>query len=251
MGVDPGKVIIVMPAYNAARTLERAVRDVPEGVADEIILVDDESRDDTVAVAERLGLTVIRHERNRGYGGNQKTCYRIALERGAEIVVMLHPDNQYDGRLVPYFVGFVRSGICDMMLGARIRTRREALQGGMPVYKYFMNRVLTLVTNVVLGQNLAETHSGFRVYRRRVLETIPFEENSDDFAFDAEILAQTVYHGFTLGDAPMPVRYFAEASSINFRDSMVYGLKTLGVLGAFLAQRLRLARLRRFAVTAR
>ena len=236
-----------MPAYNAARTVERTLRDIPAGVADEIILVDDASRDDTVAVAEGLGLRVIRHERNRGYGGNQKTCYRAALESGAEIVVMLHPDYQYDGRLIPYFVGFVRAGICDMMLGARIRTRREALSGGMPTYKYFMNRALTLVTNVVLGQNLAETHSGFRVYRRRVLETIPFEENSEDFAFDAEMIAQAAFHGFRLGDAPMPVRYFSEASSINFVDSSVYGLKTLKVLAAFLVQRSRLARLRRFA----
>lgn len=240
-----------MPAYNAAKTLESTLRDIPAGVADEIILVDDASRDETVEIARRLGLVVVRHERNRGYGSNQKTCYRAALERGAEIVVMLHPDNQYDGRLIPYFVGFVRAGICDVMLGARIRTRREALRGGMPPYKYLMNRLLTLLTNVVLGQNLAETHSGFRVYRRRVLETIAFEANSEDFAFDAQLLAQAAFHGFNLGDAPMPVRYFAEASSIGFRDSMVYGLKTLCVLGEFLLQRARLARLRRFAVATR
>jgi glycosyltransferase involved in cell wall biosynthesis len=240
-----------MPAYNAERTLERTLNDIPGGVADEIILVDDASRDGTVALAERLGLTVIRHDENRGYGGNQKTCYRAALERGADVVVMLHPDFQYDGRLIPHFVGFVRSGICDVMLGARIRTRREALDGGMPRYKYLMNRVLTLLMNVVLGQNLAECHSGFRVYRRRVLETIAFEENSDDFAFDAEFLAQAAFHGFSLGDAPMPVRYFSEASSIGLRDSTVYGLKILRVLAAYVAQRSKLARLRLFQAAER
>jgi len=247
LSADSGKVIVVMPAYNAEKTLERTVRDIPSGVADEIILVDDASGDGTVALAERLGLSVLRHERNRGYGGNQKTCYRAALERGADVVVMLHPDFQYDGSLIPHFVGFVRAGICDVMLGARIRTRREALRGGMPFWKYVMNRILTLLMNVVLGQNLAECHSGFRVYCRRVLETIAFEENSEDFAFDAELLAQAAFHGFNLGDAPMPVRYFAEASSIGFRDSVVYGMKILRVLAAFLAQRARLADLRLFA----
>lgn len=243
------KVIVVMPAYNAEQTLERTLADIPEGAADEIILVDDASRDGTAALAGRLGLHVVRHERNRGYGGNQKTCYRTALERGADIVVMLHPDYQYDARLVPHFVGFVRTGICDVMLGARIRTRREALDGGMPVYKYAMNRVLTLVMNIVLGQNLAECHSGFRVYRREVLEAIPFELNSEDFGFDAEFLAQAAYHGFRLGDAPMPVRYFPEASSISFRDSTVYGLKILRVLAAYLAQCWGLARIDLFAAS--
>ena len=167
------RVIVVMPAYNAALTVERTVRDIPPGVADEVILVDDASRDRTVDIARALGLTVIEHERNLGYGGNQKTCYRAALERGADIVIMLHPDYQYDSRAIPYIVGFVRLGICDLMLGSRIRTRREALEGGMPLLKYLMNRVLTLCMNVVLGQNLGDCHSGFRVYRREVLETIP------------------------------------------------------------------------------
>jgi len=173
---DRDRVIVVMPAYNAALTVERTVRDIPPGVADEVILVDDASRDRTVDIARALGLTVIEHERNLGYGGNQKTCYRAALERGADIVIMLHPDYQYDSRAIPYIVGFVRLGICDLMLGSRIRTRREALEGGMPLLKYLMNRVLTLCMNVVLGQNLGDCHSGFRVYRREVLETIPVDE---------------------------------------------------------------------------
>lgn len=238
------KIIVVMPAYNAAKTLQRTYDEVMEqGIVDLVILVDDASRDETSAIASGLPRTqVFVHERNKGYGGNQKTCYRTALERGADIVVMLHPDWQYDARLVPNFVGFLREGVCDVILGARIRTRREALRGGMPAYKYLMNRILTLVMNVVLGQNLAEGHSGFRAYRREVLETVDFEANSEDFGFDAEFLAQAAYHGFTLGDAPMPVRYFPEASSISFRDSVVYGNKILRVLAAFLLQRAGIAR---------
>ncbi len=159
---------------------------------------------------------MIRHERNEGYGGNQKTCYREALAQGADVVVMLHPDYQYDSRLIPYFLGYLELDICDVMLGNRIRTRQEALRGGMPLYKYLSNRVFTFLENVVLGQNLGDFHSGFRVYRREVLERIPFERNSNDFVFDSEFLAQAAYHGFRIGDAPVPVRYFPEASSIDF-----------------------------------
>ncbi len=238
--VTRARVVVVMPAYNAELTVERTLRDIPAGVADEVILVDDCSRDRTVEVARALGLTVITHDRNTGYGGNQKTCYRAALEHGADIVVMLHPDYQYDSRVIPHVVGFVRLGICDVMFGSRIRTRKEALAGGMPLLKYVLNRLLTLCMNVVLGQNLGECHSGFRVYSRAVLETIVFERNSDDFAFDAELLAQAVYHGFRLGDAPMPVRYFSEASSIGFRDGAIYTLKIFRVLAAYVGQRMRL-----------
>ncbi len=237
-----GKTIAVMPAYNAAATLERTIADIPPGSVDQVILVDDCSRDNTVEVAERLGLTVIRHEQNLGYGGNQKTCYRHALDAGADYVVMIHPDYQYDSRVIPLAVEIIRLGICDMVLGSRIRTRSEALAGGMPKYKYFANRMLTLIENVTLGQNLGDFHSGFRAYRRNVLETVPYELNSNDFVFDSQFLAQAVYFGFKLGDIPVPVRYFDEASSINFRRSVTYGLSTLGVLGSYGLNRLGLAK---------
>ena len=233
----PGKTIAVMPAYNAARTLERTVADIPPGSVDEIILVDDCSRDNTVEIAERLGLTVIRHEKNLGYGGNQKTCYRRALDNGADYVVMIHPDYQYDSRVIPAAIEFIRLGICDFIMGSRIRTRREALSGGMPPWKYIANRCLTLTENIALGQNLGDFHSGFRAYRREVLETIPYQKNSNDFVFDSEFLAQAVHFGFKLGDIPVPVRYFDEASSINFRRSVTYGFATLNVLAKFWAQK--------------
>jgi glycosyltransferase involved in cell wall biosynthesis len=236
------RVIAVMPAYNAERTLAATLADIPAGSVDEVILVDDGSKDQTVRIAHEMGLTVIVHPRNRGYGGNQKTCYREALARGADIIVMIHPDYQYDSRVIPHAVGFIELGICDVVLGSRIRSREEALRGGMPVWKYVSNRFLTTVENVALGQNLGDFHSGFRVYRRAVLETIPFEHNSDDFVFDTQFLAQAVHFGFRLGDIPVPVRYFDEASSINFRRSLRYGLETLGVVTKFWLNRLHLAR---------
>ncbi len=228
-----GKTIVVMPAYNAAKTLERTVAEIPPGSVDEIVLVYYCSRDNTIEVAERLGLTVFRHEKNLGYGGNQKTCYRHALEAGADYVVMIHPDYQYDSRVIPAAVEIIRLGICDFVLGSRIRTRREALAGGMPQWKYVANRCLTLAENMALGQNLGDFHSGFRAYRREVLETIPYLKNSNDFVFDSEFLAQAVHFGFKIGDIPVPVRYFDEASSISFRRSVKYGLSTLGVLGKY------------------
>jgi glycosyltransferase involved in cell wall biosynthesis len=236
------KVIAVMPAYNAERTLAATVADMPAGSVDEVILVDDGSKDRTVAIAKEMGLTVIVHPQNCGYGGNQKTCYRTALDRGADIVVMIHPDYQYDSRIIPHAVGIIELGICDVVLGSRVRSRQEALAGGMPVWKYVANRFLTAFENLALGQNLGDFHSGFRVYRRAVLEKIPFERNSDDFVFDTQFLAQAVRFGFRLGDVPVPVRYFAEASSINFRRSVRYGLGTLATVGQYWLDRLGIRR---------
>lgn len=236
------KGIAVLPAYNAAATLEATVADIPRGAIDEIILVDDGSRDDTTAIARRLGLTVITHDSTRGYGANQKTCYDEALRRGADWVVMLHPDYQYDARLIPHFRGIMESGVCDVMLGSRVRSRREALHSGMPLYKYASNRALTIIENIALGQNLGDFHSGFRCYTRPVLETIPYHANSDDFVFDSQFLAQAAWFGFRIGDAPMPCRYFDEASSINFTRSTRYGLLTLWTLAQFGLQKAGLAR---------
>ena len=228
------KVAIVMPAYNAEKTLERTLNDIPKGSYDDLILVDDFSNDQTFELAKKLGIHSVRHDRNKGYGGNQKTCYKTALERGADIVVMLHPDYQYDAKLVPYMTGLIRDNVCDVILGSRIRTRHEALEGGMPLYKYVMNRLLTLTENVVFGIAVSETHTGYRAYSRRVLEKIPFDKNSDDFVFDQHLIAQAVHFKFRIGEIPVPTRYFSEASSINFKRSVIYGFSTLWTLFRFL-----------------
>jgi len=233
---EKSKIIVVMPAYNAEETLEKTYIDIPIELIDEIILVDDNSSDKTVEIARKLGLTVIVHPENKGYGANQKTCYDEALKRNPDIVIMIHPDYQYDSRLIPYIVGFLEKEICDVILGSRIRTRREALQCGMPKHKYISNRMLTFTENLVLGQNISDFHSGYRAYTRKVLETIPYHNNSDGFVFDTELLAQAVYFGFKIGDVPVPVRYFDEASSINFSNSIIYGLKTLLTLLKYLIQ---------------
>ena len=233
------RVIVVMPAYNAARTLEKTFRSIPEELRERVILVDDHSRDQTVAVARKLGIaSIIEHDRNRGYGANQKTCYREALRQRATIVVMVHPDNQYDARLIPAFVQFIKAGTCDIILGNRIRTRQDALSGGMPKYKYLANRILTLIANCCLGTNLGDFHSGFRVYSRNVLENVAWEDNADDFSFDPEFLAKAVFLGYRVGDAPIPCSYPADASSIGFRSSVVYGMQLLIVLGRHLLARL-------------
>jgi len=231
------KVIVVMPAYNAAETLRRTFEDIPAGYVDDIILVDDNSTDNTVEISRSLGIHTIVHSENRGYGGNQKTCYSEALKRGADIVIMIHPDYQYDSRLVPYIQGFLDLDICDVILGSRIRTRNETLACGMPMYKYLFNRMLTTTENVVLGQNVSDFHTGYRAYTRRVLETIPFMNNSDNFVFDTQFLVQSVYFGFRIGCVPVPVRYFSEASSINFKNSAVYGTQTMATLLAFMLQK--------------
>jgi glycosyltransferase involved in cell wall biosynthesis len=235
-------VIAVLPAYNASATLAATLADFPAGCVDEILLVDDCSKDDTAKIARDMGLSVIVHEKNTGYGGNQKTCYQYCLERGADIVVMIHPDYQYDARVIPHAVGIVELGICDVVLGNRVRGRKETLRCGMPWWKYLSNRGLTAFENLMLGQNLGEFHSGFRVYRRSVLETIPFERNSDDFVFDTQFLVQAIRFGFRLGDVPVPVRYFDEASQINFRRSTKYGLQTLGVVAKYWLNKLGLWR---------
>jgi len=240
------RVVIVMPAYQAELTLEKTFRDIPEGVADEIILVDDASKDNTVHIAKKLGLTAIEHHSNRGYGANQKTCYDEALKRQADIIIMIHPDYQYDSRLAQIFAKLIEDGICDIVLGSRVRTRRECLASGMPLYKYVANRILTLIENIITGQNLSEWHTGYRAYSRKVLETIPYHNNSDDFVFDSQLLLQAVYFGFRIGDIPVPCRYAPEASSINFYRSVVYGMRTVKTLFQFLLQKLHIRESRLF-----
>ena len=223
--INGKRIVVVLPAYNAAKTLEPTVRELPE-IVDECILVDDGSRDETVALARRLGLTVFEHEHNRGYGGNQKTCYANALARGAGVVVMIHPDYQYSPLLVTALASMVAYGVYDLALGSRILTG-GALRGGMPFYKYVSNRLLTAFGNVLLGASLSEYHTGFRAFDRRLLESLPLERNSEDFVFDNQIIAQALLFGARIGEVSCPTRYFPEASSINFRRSTVYGLGVL------------------------
>lgn len=234
------KTFIVMPAYNAELTLEKTYNDIPAAFRGNIILVDDCSTDGTLGIANKLGLKVIAHSTNKGYGGNQKTCYDAALSSGAEIVIMLHPDYQYDARVVRIMAELIELKNCDVVLGNRIRTRGEALSGGMPKWKYFVNRFSTFFENFVLGQTLGDFHSGLRAYSREVLETIPYSRNSDDFTFDQEFLVQAVYFDFKLGDIPVPVRYFTEASSISFRRSLKYGLGALNAIFFYIVQKLRI-----------
>jgi glycosyltransferase involved in cell wall biosynthesis len=236
------KVMIVMPAYNASKTLEKTFEDIPKSFVDKIILVDDSSEDDTVNIAKRLGLTVISHERNMGYGANQKTCYDAALKCGADIIIMIHPDYQYDSSLAPLFAELIEKGVCDIVLGSRIRTRKECLDSGMPLYKYLSNRFLTLLENLITGQNLSEWHTGYRAYSRQVLEAIPYQKNSNDFLFDSQFLIQAAYFGFKIGDLPVPCRYMAEASSIHFRRGTIYGVGTMKVLLQFILEKFHLMR---------
>jgi glycosyltransferase involved in cell wall biosynthesis len=237
----PG-VIVVMPAYNAARTLERTYADIPHELIGRIILVDDVSHDETVDIARHLGLDVIVHRQNRGYGGNQKTCYDAALAAGAEVVVMLHPDYQYDATRIPALIAPILADERDLMLGSRFLG--DPLAGGMPRWKYVSNRFLTIVENVCFGLRLSEYHTGLRAYSRRLLETIPYELNSDDFVFDQELIAQVVAAGMRdrIGEIAVPTRYFQEASSVGFRRSVVYGLSTLRVVARYLLHRLRVRR---------
>jgi glycosyltransferase involved in cell wall biosynthesis len=231
------RIVIVMPAYNAARTLERTYADIPHDLVDHVILVDDVSRDQTVEIARRMGLQVIVHQQNRGYGGNQKTCYDAALAEGADVVVMLHPDYQYDATRIPALVEPILRGEVDLMLGSRFLG--DPLAGGMPRWKFISNRFLTGLENLVFGQRLSEYHTGFRAYSRRLLETIPYHRNSDDFVFDQELVSQAVAAGFGIGEIAVPTRYFAEASSVGLRRSIVYGLSTLRVCARYALHRVR------------
>lgn len=234
------RIVVVMPAYNAAKTLKKTYDDITPGVVDKVILVDDGSHDKTVSKAKKLGIETFVHPQNRGYGGNQKTCYTMALSEGADIIVMIHPDYQYDSSLTGELVRPILDGRFDIMLGSRIRTREESLKGGMPVYKYFANRFLTIVENTVLDQNLSEYHTGFRAFSKEVLKKIPFHKFSDDFVFDQHILFSAAKEGFKIGEIAVPVRYFPEASSINFRRSLKYGVEILIGLFLFLLSHLRI-----------
>lgn len=221
------KIVVVLPAYNASKTLEKTYREIPFEFVDDVVLVDDASRDDTAEVARQLGIHTIVHEQNKGYGGNQKTCYRTALGLGADIVVMLHPDYQYTPRLITAVSAMIAYGEFDAALASRI-LGVGALKGGMPLYKYIANRILTLVENSLLGHKLSEYHTGYRAFSREVLESLPLDENSDDFVFDNQMLAQIVWADFRIGEVSCPTKYFPEASSINFRRSVKYGFGVLG-----------------------
>ena len=235
------KVCVVLPAYNAAKTLARTFAEIPADIVDDVILTDDASSDETIAVARQLGIYTLIHDANRGYGANQKTCYRAALARGADIVVMLHPDYQYTPRLVPAMASMIASEQFDVVLGSRI-LGVGALAGGMPRYKYVSNRVLTLVQNLLMGHKLSEYHTGYRAWNRAVLERLPLLACSDDFVFDNQMLAQAIHFGFRIGEISCPTKYFADASSINFRRSVVYGLGVLRTSAAFRLHKHGLAR---------
>ena len=228
------KIIVVMPAYNAEKTVKKTYTDLPKDLIKEVILVDDASKDKTIDKAKKLGITVYVHKENKGYGGNQKTCYDQALKRKPDIVVMVHPDYQYDSKLVGVLCEPIVNGRADIMLGSRIQTRRQVLAGGMPLYKYFSNRFLTLVENLAMGLNLSEYHTGFRAFRPEVLKTVPYRKFSNDFIFDQQILISALSFGFNISDIPIPCKYFPEASSISFRRSAKYGVLTLWTVVTYL-----------------
>lgn len=238
------KIVVVFPAYNAAKTLEDTFREIPMDIVDEVVIVDDASKDNTVEVAQKIGIHhIIRHPKNKGYGGNQKTCYRKALELGADIVIMVHPDYQYTPRLIPSIAHMIANGLYPVVLGSRI-LGKGALKGGMPAYKYMFNRMLTFAQNLLINQKLSEYHTGYRAFSRNVLDTINFEANSDDFVFDNQVLTQIFFHGFEIGEITCPTKYFEEGSSINFRRSMKYGFGVLGTSFMYLFQKLKLAKFR-------
>jgi glycosyltransferase involved in cell wall biosynthesis len=239
-GTRDEKIVIVMPAYNAARTIEETFRAIPEGYYDEIVVVDDHSRDDTMALARALQLKAIRHPHNVGYGGNQKTCYMEALRDGATIVVMLHPDGQYDPEVIPEMIRPIREGRADMVLGSRMLLPGGAKRGGMPLWKRIANRFLTTAENLAMGRRFSECHTGYRAYSRRFLETVPFLRNSNGFVFDTEVIFQAVHFGLPVVEVPVASRYFEDASSVGFSQGVVYGLGTLWTAARFLLHRWRI-----------
>jgi glycosyltransferase involved in cell wall biosynthesis len=240
------KIAVILPAYNAARTLQRTYDEIPRDIVDDVILTDDASSDGTAELARTLGIHTLVHNSNRGYGGNQKTCYGAALERGADIVVMLHPDYQYAPKLVTAMASMIASEEFDVVLGSRI-LGRGALVSGMPVYKYIANRVLTLLQNIALGQKLSEYHTGYRAWSRAVLETLPLDRCSDDFVFDNQMVAMAIHRDFRIGEISCPARYFPEASSINVRRSIIYGLGVLLTSAEFRLHRMGFIRSRLFS----
>lgn len=235
------KVVVVMPAYNASETLVKTVEDIPRDCVDDIILVDDASSDNTFELAKEIGLRAVKHDVNSGYGANQKTCYSSALEFDADIIIMIHPDYQYDPTLIPYFVNMINEGRYSVVLGSRIRTREEVLAGGMPLYKYVANRALSTIENIITGHNLTDWHTGMRAYDASVLKKVDYDNYSDDFVFDSQMLFGIIEEGFKMGEFPVPVRYFDEASSINFKRSLTYGLQTVGVALGFSARKIKKA----------
>jgi glycosyltransferase involved in cell wall biosynthesis len=247
--INGKRIAVVMPAYNAEKTLEKTVLELSD-LVDIKILVDDSSKDGTAFLSRQLGVQTFVHDANYGYGRNQQTCYREALAAGADIVVMVHPDYQYTPSLVPAMAGMVASGVYDMVLGSRI-LGAGALKGGMPLYKYVANRLLTAFQNLFLGVKLSEYHTGFRAFSRQLLETLPLLENSDDFVFDNQMIAQAVMFGFNIGEISCPTKYFAEASSINFKRSVKYGLEVLGTTVSFVAHRLGIVHAARFTKSGR
>ena len=238
--INGKKIIAVLPAYNAEKTLAKTIQDIPFGVVDEILLVDDKSSDRTVAISKRLGLQVFLHEENLGYGGNQKTCYHEALKKGADVIVMLHPDYQYDPRLILSMAASICYGVYDVMLGSRI-IGGKAISGGMPRVKYWGNRILTFFQNLVFRKKLSEYHTGYRAFHRKVLEAIPFENNSNDFVFDNQMLAQIILFGFEIGEISCPTRYFREASSIGWGKGIQYALGCFVTAIQFLLEKYRIA----------
>lgn len=235
------KIVVVMPAYNAAKTLEKTYNEIPKDIVDAVLLIDDHSKDRTVEIAKRLGIEVFVHKENKGYGANQKTCYKEALKKGADIIVMLHPDYQYPPKLITAMAGLICSGMFDVVLGSRI-LGGMALKGGMPLYKYVSNRVLTFVGNLFLGQKLSEYHTGYRAFSKDALLSLPLLENSDDFIFDNQIIAQIVYFGYRIGEITAPSKYTKESSSISFKRSVVYGLGVLRTSVEFFLHKLNIVK---------